>query len=540
MMVVLTQFAFADINIKSQIKEVTVYTSSAQIRAKAEANLVTGTYNLVFQNLSQFIDENSIQLKGNADFTILSIVVKKDFLNENYKDATLKKLEDSLAVLNLKSAKTRNFITALAEEVSMIRANQRIGGANINVTSIELEKMATFVRARIEEINNKITDQNLIVEKLNLKISDLQNQINTYNAENNKNKSDIIVSIKCNMVAKTDFDLSYNVSNAGWSPFYDIRTENVTTPVVITSKANVWQNTGDDWKEVKLFISTGNPNISMNIPVMNPFYVNIQNENYKNQMYSNSVQIRGGRTSENSTKTFIDGQKVIGNSGMPQQSESYNSSNSSNYTSNIESQTNNIFEISIPYTIKSDGEQNLVGIQKYEVPAKYSYISKPKIEPGAFLEAKLIDWNQSGLMPGNANVFFEGTYIGKTYFETNVANDTISISFGRDNNIVVERKRIKMLNDKNLLAGSKSVAFEYQINVKNKKKAAIDIVIEDQIPLTPNTNTEVELEDGSKADYTKETGSLKWTSNIKAGENITHKFAFKIKYPKGYKIMNLN
>jgi len=522
----------ADINIKSQIKEVTVYTNSAQIKAVADANLTKGTYNLVFENVSPFIDENSIQIKGNTDFTILSIVVKKDFLNEGFKDATLKKLEDSLVLVTNKIATTQNNISALTDELNMIKANQRISGSNTNLSSLELEKMATFIRSRNEEIYNKITEQNNSKTKLQLKLNDLQNQINTYNAENNKNKADIVVAIKSNAISKTDLELVYNVQQAGWSPFYDIKAESISSPVVITSKANVWQNTGDNWNNVKLFISTGNPTVSMNIPDMNPFYVNVQNENYRpqNSLKKSRSKFDGVYSSDAEAAPMVQYSMPLVDANKT----------ASAYTTNIESQTNNVFEISIPYTIKTDGAQNLVEIQKYEVPAKYSYIAKPKVECGAYLEAKLIDWNQSGLLPGDANIFFEGAYIGKTYFETNASSDTISISFGKDNNIVVERKRTKLLNDKNFIGGNKTVSFDYEIVVKNKKKSNIEILVEDQIPLSANTNTEVELDSNSKADYTKETGALKWTTTLKPAENITHKFGFKVRYPKGFKITNLN
>jgi len=531
----------ADINIKSQIKEVTVYTSSAQVKATADANLVKGTYNLVFQNVSQFIDENSIQIKGNADFTILSITVVKDFLYKNQKDPKLKVVEDSLELINLKISNAQNKITALNDEQNMMRANQKIGGNNLILSSLELEKMANFFRVRMEDIFAKSAEQNILKQKLQKIAADLQLQLDAFNNQNNY-KADIIVSIKSNAVAKADLDLSYNVGNAGWNPFYDIKAESVSNPVVITSKANVWQNTGEEWKDVKLFISTGNPNVSMNIPALNPFYVNVQSEQVVYYRNGNSKGSYGAAPmmAYDAAPAYLKAEAEAKSDEESSKKLDRMSSNSSNFTTNTESQTNNVFEISIPYTIKSDGEQNLVGIQKYEVPATYSYISKPKIEPGAFLEAKLIDWNQSGLLPGDANIFFEGAYIGKTYFETNVANDTISISFGRDNNIVVDRKRTKFLNDKSLIGSTKSASYEYEINIKNKKKTAIDIAIDDQIPLSANTNTEVELNDGSKADYAKETGALKWKSSIKAGESITHKFSFKVSYPKGFKITNLN
>lgn len=205
-------------------------------------------------------------------------------------------------------------------------------------------------------------------------------------------------------------------------------------------------------------------------------------------------------------------------------------------TDNIETTTNNFFVAPIAYSIKGDGKSNSVELQKYEVQATYRYISRPKNDLSVFLVAQIVDWNQSGLLSGDANVYFDGSYVGKTYFDANLAVDTMTISFGRDNNINIQRKRIKFLNDKSIVANTKSIEVGIEISVKNKKKTDIDLIIEDQIPISQNTNTTVEDLELSQANYHAETGKLKWATTLKPGDIKQFKFGFKVKYPKGNSI----
>jgi uncharacterized protein (TIGR02231 family) len=215
------------------------------------------------------------------------------------------------------------------------------------------------------------------------------------------------------------------------------------------------------------------------------------------------------------------------------------SSRASNYTSNTENQTNNIFEISIPYNIPSDGKEYVVAIQEYKAPAVYSYSAIPKLDKDAFLLANLINWDQTGLLPGEANLFNEGTFVGKSYFETRVTNDTIPVSLGREKNIILDRKKVKSFTEKNFTGGTKKTTLEFEIIVRNKKKAEVEITIEDQIPLSNTEEVTIELINGSNATYVKETGKLKWVIKLKPSESNTLKFGYIIKYPKKYNISNL-
>jgi uncharacterized protein (TIGR02231 family) len=300
---------------------------------------------------------------------------------------------------------------------------------------------------------------------------------------------------------------------------------------------------------VKLSLSTGNPNNNNTKPVLNPYTLVLNNPD---QMYrksygknielqnSNTIAIGGAPSAYGDAR---ESEKTNVRGGINNTDEVYTdgkkSNASFNYTNNTENQTNNIFEISIPYNIPSDGKEYVVAIQEYKAPAVYSYTAIPKLDKDAFLLANLINWDQTGLLPGEANLFNEGTFVGKSYFETRVTNDTIPVSLGREKNIILDRKKVKSFTEKNFTGGTKKTTLEFEIMVRNKKKAEVEITIEDQIPLSNTEEVTIELINGSNATYVKETGKLKWVVKLKPSESNTLKFGYIIKYPKKYNISNL-
>ena len=137
-------YAKADITVSSKITEVMVYQQFAQITANADVNIVPGTYNLIVDNLSQYTNEGSLQLKGDANFVILSISTQMNYLGEEKKSRQLIALEDSIDRLTSKISANNSQIEVYTAEHDMIIANQKISGANNGVTTLELEKMANF------------------------------------------------------------------------------------------------------------------------------------------------------------------------------------------------------------------------------------------------------------------------------------------------------------------------------------------------------------------------------------------------------------
>lgn len=536
LLAILPIFLFSQENekkVKSEIKNVTVFLSGASVTSSGSTSIDAGHQDLVFENLSAFIDANSIEAKGEGAFTILAVTFRTNYLNNQPKTKEIKQLEDSLEILQMKITVQQNLRNVYESEESMLLANKNIGGQNVGVNSAELEKIANILRTRLTDLNNREMECSMKEKKLNEEIAKVQSQLNELNAKRNKNTGEVVVSVTAQSAVNAKLSLTYNVHNAGWSPIYDLRAEGNNATVKLEYRANVWQNTGVDWKNVKLNISTGNPSVSGTKPTLNPWWLSFYQKPLSYKKYSKYESQKAAPQS-----------MAEGSSGtVTKDNESYvevpDANYASDYTTVSESAVTIEYEISIPYNIASDNKPHSVAIQSLNIPASYRYYCAPKLDPDAFLLAKITGWDKYNLLSGNLNIFFEGTFVGKSYLETRTTSDTLDISLGRDKNVVVKRTLLKDFSDKKIIGLNKKETRAYEISIRNKKKAEIEIDIEDQIPLSTSNEIEIEVLETGGAKYNKETGLLTWNMKAATGEEKKFRFSFSVKYPKDKSLSNL-
>lgn len=519
--------------VKSDIKEVTVFLSGAQVTSVGSATINPGTSDLVFENLSPNINSNSIQAKGEGDFTILSVAYKMNYVNQRPKTKEVLALEDSLEQLKTKLEMQDNLMGVYNNEEQMITANRDIGGNNNGVTAIELEKVATTMRTRLTEVKNKQSEIKARQKKLNESISKVNSQLNELNNKRNRNTGEIVITVSSNISVQAKLTLNYMVSNAGWSPIYDLRAADDRGPVKLNYRANVHQNTGVEWKGVKLTLSTGNPNLSGNKPVLNPwrisYYTPTRYKSYGNKNRSYAPAYGGGDAPavEESTK------EMSYESAAPK-----TATTTAAYTQVVTDNVINVqYEISVPYNVPADGKNYSVEIQNYSMPATYKFYCAPKLDKDAFLLARITGWDQYNLLPGDANIFYGGAYVGKSYIDTKTTNDTLDVSLGRDKGIVITRETVKELCEKKVIGVNKKESFIYEISIRNKKKQEIEIEVHDQVPLSSQSEIEVETLETSGAAYNKESGKLTWNLKIAGADTKKLRLGYSIKFPKD-KVIN--
>lgn len=523
----------AEKKVRSEIKHVTVYLSGASVNNTATANVDAGQSDLVFENLAAGVDVNSISAKGEGPFTILSVSFRHNYLANQPKSKEIVQLEDSLEGLQLKISTQQSLRSVYESEESMLLANKNIGGQNTGVSSVELEKIANILRTRLVDLNNKQMECSLKEKKLNEEIVKVQNQLSQLNAKRNVSTGEIVVSVSADAaVPNAKFSLTYNVHNAGWTPIYDLRAADSKSPVKLEYRASIWQNTGVEWKNVKLSVSTGNPSQGGTKPTIMPWWLSFYNPNYGLR-----TKDAGGRQSKQMELLSAPASIAIAESTTGMDYEAAQSS--ADYTTVSESQTTVLYDISIPYNIASDNKPHSVSIQNFTIPASYRYYCAPKLDPDAFLLAKITGWDQYNLQSGNMNVFFEGTFVGKSYLDTRSTNDTLDISLGRDKNVVVQRTNLKEFTEKKIIGLNKKESRSYEIVVRNKKKQEIEIDIEDLIPLSTSNEIEIEALETGGAKFNKEKGLLQWSMKVASGEEKKFRFGFSVKYPKDKVLSNL-
>jgi uncharacterized protein (TIGR02231 family) len=319
----------------------------------------------------------------------------------------------------------------------MLTKNQVSNGQTAGLDIIKLRAALDFQTARLTEIKKKELAINAEIAQLNVQLRKYDSQVNQLINTRGIASSNILVNVSSTAALQSTFTITYVVGQASWQPTYDIRAKNVSSPVVIAYKANVSQQCGEDWKDVKLTLSTGDPSVSGQKPDLRPYYLYVYNP-----------QVMIGGYASNSLN------EVVVTSSDKKRRADLTGAASGVQVNTTENQTNMEFNIQNPFSIPNDGKQYSVEIDQVTTNATYQYYAAPKLSTDVFLTARITDWTKYNFLSGEANLFFEGTFIGKSKLDTRAANDTLSLSLGVDKNIVVKRMMQTELNDKQGIFGS--------------------------------------------------------------------------------------
>lgn len=511
--------------VDSKISDVTVFLNKAQVTRQAKTRLEAGRTNVIVTGLTSQLDPGSIQVKGKGNFVILGISHQQNFLNEFNMPKELKSLKDSLSTLQKQVLLEQSQKEILNKEEQMLLSNQKIGGTNQNLTVAELKAMADFYRSRLGDIVSTRMKQDEKIKKLNEHIVRVNAQINSKNELYNRNTSEIVVSVSTEVAGSAELEINYVVANAGWYPIYDLRAANTKNPVQLSYKANVFQATGEEWKNVKLKLSTANPNQSGLKPELVSWFLDF----YQPMSYSLSAKAAGMASR---SAPMMEKKEDLGDVEIEAQSVA-------DYVNTVQTTLSTEFDISLPYTVSSASKPTLVDIHLYEMKSEYIYSVAPKLDADAFLIAKATGWEDFNLLPGEANIFFEGTFVGKSYIDPNNIKDTLAVSLGRDKRIVVKREKMKDLTSRSFMGSTKKESYAWEISVRNTKSEPIRITIEDQVPVSQNTQIEVSVLETGGAKFNKATGKLEWILEVKPNEAKKVSYKYEVKYPKDKQISGL-
>ncbi|MES2266543.1 MAG: DUF4139 domain-containing protein [Bacteroidota bacterium] len=599
--------------IASKVQKVTLFLNGAQVTRTSPVNIAAGTSTLVFEDISPNIDVQSIQVRAAGDFTILSVKHEMNYLSLQQKQKQVEQLQAQQKMLRDKLSLLSSSLVINQEEYNMLVKNQTITGQNASLDVLKLKQALDFQTARLTDnkkkeqvINNDIAAVNTELQRYDKQIADIRKSKGITDATSN-----ILVTVSSKVAAQSQFTLTYLVNNASWFPTYDIRAKNVNSPITISYKANVSQQSGEDWKNVKLTLSTGNPTVSGGKPELTPYYLNygmyyagqqsaitkvtgqVIGQDDRSPLPGVSIRVKGtsigAQTDVNGNYaiqvpnsnavleySFVGYEKIertaqsVLNISLKPAAKALNEvvvvgygyssetiyddkdvsqslrgkvagvqirGNSSVQSTpievqQVENQTNVEFNIANPYSVPSDGKQYLVEINEVSTDATYQYFVAPKLSTDVFLTARITDWNKYNFLSGEANLFFEGTFIGKSLIDTHATADTLNLSLGTDKNIVVTRTLQKDLTEKQGFGSNKKETRDWLITVKNRKNQPVNLLVEDQVPVSQNSAIEVDMQDVSGAQMDKLSGKLSWSLKLKPLDEKQLHLKYQVKYPK--------
>jgi len=507
--------SFAQKDIKTNVKEAIVFSNNAQITRFKTLKLKPGQTEIRFIGLEKNINANSIQISGNAGVTIISNQFKLINTPDSYKPKEMKRLEDSIAVLQRKIALNNNLSRNYQSEKNVILKHNNVKGNNTSFVVEDLQDLTKFYRDNLQKLDVLIYDLRIVNTKLNKKKNDLNTRIRKIEYE--RTMGTITVKILSDAKRSIKLRFSYIANNVGWTPSYVINSNGVGSDVLVSSKATIFQNTGVTWNNVKLKLSTGNPMNYGVLPTIHPWVLRFRREYSKNRR----VPQKKSYSMPNQMNTRYD----LAEKDIKSNSLSY-------FTKATSGMMNREFSISLPYSVKGRNGKAVVELEKFQMESDYVYYTAPKYDKSVYLIANIDDWEQHNLLPGNATIFVEETYVGNTFINPNVTKDTMSLMLGKDRNIVVDRKKLKQLSKTSFFGGKKRTEMAMQLVIKNKKGRNIDIVVEDQVPISHDEKIEINVKDVSGAKHNKTNGTLTWKYTLRAGQTKQHKIIYEVKHPK--------
>lgn len=582
--------------IQANLRSVTVYRSGAEMIHNASATIKQGNSELVIDNLSNNIDINSVQIKVPSAVTILSIEFSNNYIVNADKTPHMQLLEDSLQHIQESISKLNLSVSNTTEMLEVLKANRDIKGEQSGLSVAELMKLMDYYQTKSLELQGNVA---LMLEKKKKaaeQADKIQKQIDEEQKKNVSTAGRLTLQVSAAMATKAEFTISYIARNAYWTPFYDVRVENIKNPVKLFYKAKIIQTTGIDWKQVKLSLSTSVPAQKGDAPLLqswflgyiDPYAVYDKNKTMNTlQGLVPGVQIRGASSlnevvvvgygssgNGDVSKDYVAPKPVYVLNGNIISDEAFAQINPNaikkmevlkskaaaaiygsraeggatvvelkdgleDYVSVASNTLNVNFDIDMPYDVPTNGKEQTATLQTVDVNTLYQHYAVPKLDADAYLLAQLPDWEKLNLLPGEANIILEGTYIGKTFIDPNAVTDTLNLTLGHDKRVVIKREKLTDFSSVKFLGSNKLQKFTYEITVKNNKSEPVNMLLKDQYPLTTNKDIEVELTDAANAEINKDLGVLNWKFSLAPNETKKIRFSYSIKYPKD-KTININ
>ena len=510
--------------VKSEITEVSVFLNGAMVTRSASTTIPAGYTMLVFKGISSKISKQTIKADISNGVKTLSVEYINMPITKGKQDSLkIKMLKDSVASIAKELRKIDYQKAVFESEKQAIDQNNILikGSTNAMMQVGELQKLSDLYRVRYAEIGKQIFILNENKLNLEIKRKNVEQIIDTLKSATKTTVGYMIhVFVKSNEAVSAVIKLSYVAGGLAWAPKYDIRVEGVDNKINIDYLANIINESGEDWNNVKVKLSTADPLQSANLPSLKPWTLS----HTPTQTFGYGG-MNEGRLNEYSPKK-------LGISEAQQNSGGIELAKGVTYEE-VEVPAIAIeFDIKDLQTIPSDGKPYLLDVTTYNLNASFEYFAVPKVDKAAFLLAQIVGWEKLNLMEGSTSIYFRGTFVGSSYIKPEYANDTLDISLGRDSKVMINRVKIEDKDDQKYIGINKREKLTYRIAIRNTNATPIKLTFIDQIPVSQDNDIEVNVIETTGGELDKLSGQLKYDVSLAAAESKEFIISFEVKYPK--------
>lgn len=538
--------------VESTIKSVTVYMDRAAVTRRAKVSLERGAYDLIFEKLPRNMDWNSVRARGTSKVRVVNMKVKREHILKPA-DPQIAELEKQLEKKRTELAEHNDDLKTLAKKGSLLDSiRMRTGekssaqmegkldvGNLVEVMGFLDKEYKAAAKGR-RELNRKIQDVQREINLIQRKINDLRSKMSVENIK-------AIVTVVVTEKTDEEIALEYVVRGASWHAEYDLRASASEETAELSYFCVVNQQTGEDWKDVQLMLSTAEPNIAVIPPTLRVWNVGLrrpvlkyseegkrQDEQMFNKEAPSSAQ--GGVLFHAELGRASGGEA----GGAIARFEEYKAIQARVLERGGVAVT---FAVPRRETIISGPEPHRTIIALRTLKPKNTFITIPRHRKKVYLQAEITNNTPYTLLPGRMSIFLGTDYVGTTDISHVAPTQKFKVNFGTDSNILVKRERVSKYEEDKGWGGKKHrITYEYKITLQNFKSSEVVVRVFDQIPVSTHADIVVKLVESNfptiteepKAGQNEKKGILEWRAQLppdpKRKNEITYKYY--IEYPK--------
>lgn len=529
--------------INAPIVAVTVYVDRARVTRRGTIRLDPGEQTLRIVNLPNTLEQDSVRASGRgAGVKISSVEVRTQFITE-VPEEKIAALEAQIQTVRDEDERLANEDEVLGANLEFLRRLRETAGENFSKTLAYNEAKPQDVKALTEFLTREdiaMHDRKREIaaqrKKLALEYEALHSRLQQIQPREENARCEIVVTVEAEHAVEFELEVLYVTFGAHWYPLYDVRL--LGGEVTLTYMATVSQQSGEDWPEVALSLSTARPALSTELPELAPWYLT----SYPAKGYATlDKRLEMARQSHMEALSLAAAEPVA-----RRRAKSVRAPEAPPQAAVIQAKVESAasgtitYRVARPVAVPSDGTPHRTTVAITPLSVALDYVSAPVLAVEAYLRATITNDSPYILLPGSVSIFHGTDFVGRTWIRTVAPTQEFQVQLGLDERVRVERELLRRDVGKSLMGGQRRLSYTYRLTFTSHLLQPTKITVFDQIPVSSHENIRVRIEEVvPKPIEQSDLNIMRWELELepKTPQNIT--FSFVVEHQKDMDVNGL-
>ena len=522
------------VHVSTDVSAVTVYPDRARVTRSGAVALEPGFSRLEVTELPQSLNPDSVRAagRGAAPIRLLGVDVRPDYYVET-PAARVRELQQQVETLQDDLRQIEAQVTLIKQERAAVEAltgQVQIYARGLASGKMTISDQMAYFDALHERAENH--DAGLLAleaqrRKLTHRLTKHQQELDQLRVAGKRQRYAVLIEVDADQACEMSLDLTYVVSGAGWAPLYDVRLIDTgeSAGLEIGYLAQVTQQTGEDWIDVVMTLSTARPALAETGPELEVWYIGPVRARPMDVRKRASVATAPEMHSLDAAAepipvAMMEAEPVVATVERTGAAVTYRVPGS--------------------VTIPPDGAAHKATVARFELAPQISYVTAPRLVEAAYRRATAVNDTVYVLLPGAVNLFISGTFVGTTRIGLTPPGGDIELYLGTEDRVRVERKLGRREVDRRLIGGQRRLSYSYEVSLENLLPAEAQLTLHDQIPVARHEEIKVRLT-SAEPDPSEQNdmGILTWELTLGSGEKRRLRFEFLVEHPRDLELVGL-